>query len=193
LETFFFDGVFRQGTTAIGDAVNFAKASYLATPNYPSLLYSFMLLGDPAMQVLRPEIALDLVASQQSTVPGGEPSYNLLLQNNGILPDYTTINLSFSEGLSFVSASSVMSLSVVTDGSTTTLTLDEALARGESTTIQITAQVEEAFAGNNVTLSATATPLGMDLDPLNQSAASITKVIQPNDTWYLYLPGMQRP
>ena len=47
-----YTGLFDQQQTAIGDAVNAGKNTYLASGNSTSELYSFILLADPAMQIL---------------------------------------------------------------------------------------------------------------------------------------------
>lgn len=45
----FFDAVFKLGVSGIGDAINYAKTTYLADGYDESEAYAFTLLGDPAM------------------------------------------------------------------------------------------------------------------------------------------------
>ena len=58
----FYKAIFGKGRAAAGDAVNFAKVAYLGLNGHPSEAYSFNLLGDPAMKVLKPESTLYLPA-----------------------------------------------------------------------------------------------------------------------------------
>lgn len=45
----FYDGIYTAGATRIGDAILYAKATYLQTSQHRSPIYSFTLQGDPAM------------------------------------------------------------------------------------------------------------------------------------------------
>ena len=48
----FYEGLFDYHLTSIGDAVNFAKVKYYQSGRHVSELYSFVLLGDAAMEVV---------------------------------------------------------------------------------------------------------------------------------------------
>jgi hypothetical protein len=48
----FYDGLFQHNLVTIGDAVNYAKLNYLQGDYHDSELFSFMLQGDPAMQMI---------------------------------------------------------------------------------------------------------------------------------------------
>lgn len=59
----FYNGLFDQDLFFIGDAVNAAKLAYYQTGLHSSELYSFMLLGDPAMFVMEHPSCVDNVAT----------------------------------------------------------------------------------------------------------------------------------
>lgn len=56
----FYDGLFQQNLLTIGDAINYAKLNYHQGGNNDSELFSFILQGDPAMQMftMRNEVFL---------------------------------------------------------------------------------------------------------------------------------------
>lgn len=47
----FYEAIFTQRQTAVGDAINYSKTRYQQRGFHPSELYAFILLGDPAMPV----------------------------------------------------------------------------------------------------------------------------------------------
>lgn len=49
----FYEGLFDHGLTAIGETINYAKLTYILESHHPSQLYSFVLQGDPAMEMIR--------------------------------------------------------------------------------------------------------------------------------------------
>jgi hypothetical protein len=51
LEDALFEGLFELELPTIGEAINYAKAAYLASGNHESLVYTFNLMGDPAMRL----------------------------------------------------------------------------------------------------------------------------------------------
>ncbi len=58
LHSGYYAGVFMYRYKEIGKAINFAKIQYYLSGQYPSELYSFILLGDPALKIL-PEVETD--------------------------------------------------------------------------------------------------------------------------------------
>ncbi len=52
LHSKYYEGVFKYRFKEIGKAVNYSKVQYYQAGQYPSELYSFVLLGDPALKVL---------------------------------------------------------------------------------------------------------------------------------------------
>ncbi|MGW8318751.1 MAG: C25 family cysteine peptidase [Candidatus Promineifilaceae bacterium] len=54
LEQSFYDAVYNDGLVALGDAANQAKLDFVLAAGHPSILYSFVLLGDPAMKMAQP-------------------------------------------------------------------------------------------------------------------------------------------
>lgn len=52
----FYEGVFKHNLVRIGDAVNHAKTVYTQSNQHRSELYSFILLADPAMPVVEPQL-----------------------------------------------------------------------------------------------------------------------------------------
>jgi hypothetical protein len=63
LHSGFYDGLFQQNLLTIGDAVNYAKLTYNDSGYHESELFSFLLQGDPAMQMftLRNEVYLPAI------------------------------------------------------------------------------------------------------------------------------------
>jgi hypothetical protein len=49
-----YKGAFELGLTALGDAINYSKIQYMASGYHISEVYSFLLQGDPAMQLYQP-------------------------------------------------------------------------------------------------------------------------------------------
>jgi hypothetical protein len=62
LHTGFLEGAFSMGLTSIGDAINYAKVKYHTGGFHESEMYSFNLLGDPAMQLAQLDYKLFLPA-----------------------------------------------------------------------------------------------------------------------------------
>ena len=52
LHSGYYEGMFEYGLNEIGDAVNYSKIQYYQDGYFPSELYSFILLGDPALKVV---------------------------------------------------------------------------------------------------------------------------------------------
>ncbi len=82
---------------ALGTAVNTAKLNYLQMGMYDTaLLYSFNLLGDPALAFLRtkPTAAVTLAPpAAASMAPGATAVYTFTLSNNGQAADVYTLTL----------------------------------------------------------------------------------------------------
>lgn len=59
----FYDGLFQQNLLTIGDAINYAKLTYNDGGHHDSELFSFLLQGDPAMQMftMRNEVYLSSI------------------------------------------------------------------------------------------------------------------------------------
>ncbi len=77
----FYTALFDNGYTAIGDAINQAKITYETLGYDDSEVYSFLLQGDPAMQVFLPELAFGYNTSP-SRIKGGENGTISLVATN---------------------------------------------------------------------------------------------------------------
>lgn len=103
----FYVGLFDEEIVPIGDVINYTKAHYLSEGQHPSEAYSFLLQGDPAMQIFKPELTLDLdVAIDVLTT--GEP-ITLTITNTGILPSRPLVTYTLPAGTSYITHTSTIS------------------------------------------------------------------------------------
>lgn len=77
----FYSALFDDGYSAIGDAINQSKIAYETLGYDDSEVYSFLLQGDPAMQIFLPELAFSYNTSP-SKIKGGENGTISLVATN---------------------------------------------------------------------------------------------------------------
>jgi hypothetical protein len=126
----FYEGVFVNGLVALGDAASYAKLEYALDPWHdPALMYSFNLQGDPAMQLMRPDIELTGQWQQAYAEPGDQVSVSFTIQNHGVYPAHVTLKAETPDGFSVSDVSSTVNYTAsnVGDG------VEIALQFGEST------------------------------------------------------------
>ena len=179
----------QHGLTAIGDSANFAKKRYEASGYHESELYSFNLLGDPAMQLLQADLELEKTALQREVNPGDLVAYQLKVTNHNLYPARAVLFDPLAQGLSYDSYTSDRVVDVIVDGRTVTLALQAPLEYGESATVELRTVVDleppAAFLLNTASVSA-----GLDLNPSdNISDAAVFVAGQTHD---LFLPGILR-
>jgi uncharacterized repeat protein (TIGR01451 family) len=182
----FYDGLFKFGLTTIGDAINYAKLFYSGTAYHYSQLYSFLLQGDPAMHVMRPDLSIGKSTTQVEVDPGDIVDFTLAIGNSGLYPDRATIIDTLPAQLSFLDASASISATITTTGNVVSISLDEALAWGDTATIQLSARVDDAFGGGTLTNAATITTTSLDINSAdNEDSASVFV-----NSFTMYLPGI---
>ena len=73
LAKYFYSGLFNEGLTTIGEAIDYSKRSYLENSGGDtSELYSFLLQGDPAMLLFLPQLDTPTVTTEKGILQNGE-------------------------------------------------------------------------------------------------------------------------
>ena len=145
----FYAGIFDEGYSAIGDAIQYAKGVYASTGNDVSELYAFTLQGDPAMQLMRPAFDLDKTAPIPAVEKGGTVDFVLTLHNAGIYPIGGIITDTIPTGFEYIAAVSNGSLAIQVDGSDVYLTVADNIGLGESATVTLTLKADISYSGPN--------------------------------------------
>lgn len=190
LQKGFYDGLFEEGLLHIGEAINHAKTVYYQGGNDISEMYGFTLHGDPAMLLMRPEMEIDKIANVGSVEPGEQLNFTLKVTNNGLYTAKPTVVDQLPAGLSYVSASANVPITVDVNGNTITISFLNGLAYGDTGTITLTTLLDAGYQGNSITNSATVSEnTGFDAVPGNNtdSATVIT-----GETIDIYLPVVLR-
>lgn len=166
----FYEGLFDFGLTAIGDAIRYSKTIYAGSGYHDSVNYAMTLAGDPAMQLMRPDLAVTN-APTESTVQAGQPiDFVVQVTNNGLFPAQFSLQDSYSSDLSFVGAISSFPLTVSDNGGVVTLSAGAALNLGATATITLTFQASPAPLSQTGLTTVTATSPGHDSDPTDNTA-----------------------
>jgi uncharacterized repeat protein (TIGR01451 family) len=181
----FYDGLFLAGQTAIGDAINYAKMEFAIAGGHPSVLYGFSLQGDPAMQLMRPGLALNGVAQPGHAARHESVNFILTATNNGLYPSSVSISNTLPAGLSYVTATASISASITTIGRNVLFDLqfgddvqNEGLPRNAAAVITITAQVDHDAELGKVTNLATLTGAGLEAWPGDESVALDVAILE---------------
>lgn len=178
LHSGFYNGVFAEGLTAIGDAVNYAKLVYINGGNHESEAYSFNLQGDPAMQLFRPDIAVDKQVVQPIVDPGELADFVLTVHSEGLVAAKAVVTDTLPPELNFVTmTTSLPTFTPNINGNQISVELVEPLNWGESATITLTTRTITNFIG--VTTNwATAVSAGDDIDESdNTASATVTSTV----------------
>ena len=136
----FTEGLQDRGLTRMGDAVRYAKNSYLNYGLYAPQAYGSVLLGDPAMQIVHAELSVAGTAQQSGT---DTYTFVTTVQNNGVLSTAATVTQTLSSDLQIESIElSANATAANTQSTDTTLLVQVAnLAMQESATITVTAHI----------------------------------------------------
>lgn len=171
----FYGGLFDDGLTAIGDAIRHAKTLYAGAGYHQSVNYAMTLEGDPAMQLMRPDLNVTNNATQMAVQVGQPVDFVATVTNNGLYPSQFTLTDSYSSELSFVQASSTFPLQVSDSGGVVTLSALNGLGLGETATITLTFQAanEPLTEIGLTTVSATTPGNDSNLDD-NSAPATVT-------------------
>ena len=164
----FYNGLFEHGLASIGDAINYAKTNYHLTTGYESApLYSMNLQGDPAMQLLRPD--LNVTLTQQSVVfgVGDEVVFSGVVNNEGVYPVRPKLTITLPPELSGPLRQE------------TVVEIDDLVGLGESAQFTLTA-VAMTTSAEPITVTARASSAGLDLTEADQTATTtIQSIVSP--------------
>ncbi|HSM56631.1 MAG TPA: C25 family cysteine peptidase [Candidatus Sulfomarinibacteraceae bacterium] len=184
----FYDGLFVEGLTTAGDAIDYAKIAYEQTVYHDSQILSFAWQGDPAMQLMRPDLSLVKSTSQILVQPGDTVNYELALRNDGLHPAQTTVVDTLPIGLDFVTATATTTATVSVEDNILTIELDPALAWNDTATVYIETTVKEHSQSSALTNVATARSPGLDSNPVNNTSQVTSTFFSGN----IYLPALRK-
>ena len=187
----FYDGLLDQGLTAIGDAILYGKLNYALANLHYSELYSFTLHGDPALQLYRPAVSLDLTTQQTSATPGATVTFTLSVNNTGLYPTHLTVVDTLPTGLNYVTHSVSVAHTVDVAGNQITFTLEPPFLPGDTATITLTTLVASTINNPvNLTNQAVVTGTGLEGDPGNENDSVMVQILIPTSS--LYLPLLKK-
>jgi uncharacterized repeat protein (TIGR01451 family) len=112
LQKGFYEGMFAQGQITLGAAVNFAKLRYSEATYHSSLLYTFLLQGDPALQVTLQPLAVEKTALQSIAAPGDQVGFTIEVTVNSPGIETVTVTDTLPANLSYVSATSTTTTTI---------------------------------------------------------------------------------
>ena len=180
LHSAFYEGLFRYGTTAIGDATNYAKLIYHQGGFEEAELYSFTLQGDPAMQLFRPDLSLNMSVSPGTAEPGDTIIFTLDVSNEGLYPAYPTINLDLTQDLDYINATSAAPINSIISGTHVIIDLLESLPEGDSISVTVSARVNTTGQEINITNQGLVHNPSLDLNPNDNSASTSISILRPD-------------
>ncbi|HET6443925.1 MAG TPA: C25 family cysteine peptidase, partial [candidate division Zixibacteria bacterium] len=192
----FYHALFVDGQTRVGEAIMTAKGFYGLDPNNDrTLLSSFTLIGDPAMQLYQRSLAVDLNVTPQSATPGDMVTYTIAATNQGVFPTHTTISHTLPAGFNFVSVYSTLSTTFEITGSGVVFDLqfgeslkDKGIPRNGDVTLIVTVEIlPDAFRGNYES-TATITGTGEEAWPGDETSMATVSIIKPS----VYIPFINR-
>ncbi|MDX1664867.1 MAG: C25 family cysteine peptidase, partial [Candidatus Promineifilaceae bacterium] len=189
----FYVGLLEEELSAIGDVADYSKLIYAASdPSFygRSELYTFVLQGDPAMQLLVAEPALTQRIVPDRVHTGGHLKIILEIENNHLLPVRPILINTLPEGAEFVSASSTAAISTTVEGAVVTIRFLDRLHWQTAESITVTAHVGDDFEGATFTNRASVTSRGFDGDETNNDSSVTIPVTL--SAWQLYLPSVRR-
>ncbi|MCA9933256.1 MAG: hypothetical protein H6662_08855 [Ardenticatenaceae bacterium] len=189
----FYNGVFEEGYTAVGDAAMYAKFMYYLGGYQQAEIYSFTLQGDPAMHLYRPDLNLQMNATPLNATPSSFVTFTLTIENQALYPAYPMISGTMPPELAFVDASSTVPISYTSDQTSGLFTLNvlSSLPENEAVTLTVTAIVSDTAPVGSITVTATVDSSSLDLN-FNDNTDQIDVTIYW-ETLYIYLPTILRP
>jgi uncharacterized repeat protein (TIGR01451 family) len=178
-----FRGIFQLGLTALGDATTYAKIAYMAGGGSRALAYTFVLLGDPAMQLMRPALSLAKEGLAAWANPGDQVQFVLTAENQGLYPSPLTITDTLPAGLSFVTAASNLTITTSQAGPDVVFDVaygagpeDAGLPWGSAAVITLTAQVDAGTPGGALTNTAVVAGAGSEALPGDEGASAALEI-----------------
>ena len=141
----FYEGLQTAGYSAIGDLINYAKMSYLSIGYNPSVLYAMTLQGDPAMQLMRPNMQIDMTPNVTSAIVGEMVQFTVTVTNTGIYPTPIELVNTLPNSFNFVSADTASPHTLtLLDNNRVRLTIPEGLGLNQSMSVVLTAQANSS-------------------------------------------------
>jgi hypothetical protein len=169
----FMDATFNRGYTAVGDAVNHAKTIYGVLPFSTSELFSFLLQGDPAMQLYRPEWNISISAPTETLLTDTEFDVTLNLHNTGLYPSRPVATYTIPSHVAYLTHTATLTptvaITTVANGQQLIFTFDDKVAYDEEVEIDIRLEmVDEGSALSTAEVSGT----GTDISPTTGRTAT---------------------
>jgi uncharacterized repeat protein (TIGR01451 family) len=195
-----YDAFFLEGLTALGDAANFGKIQFNMIGGHRSLLYSFILEGDPAMHLMRPDLTIDKTALDSTGEPGDTAEFVLDIANIGLYPSHVVVTDTLPPELNYVSFQSSLSATATIIGSDVVFNLqfgndllNAGLPRNETAVITITTQVDSSAPNGMVINSAVVGGSGLDTMPGSNSDTAFYDIfVAPIFDFVNYIPIMRK-
>jgi len=192
----FYQAIFVDGQVAVGNAAMAAKVAYGLDPTtHPSLLASFTLQGDPAMELFRRSLSVEFIVEPQIAQVGDIVTYTIDVTNQGVYPSHTTISHTLPSGFKFISVSSTVSSSYQLTGSGVTFDLqfgqsarDKGIPRNGVVTLVVTVEILPLASEGEYEAIAAVTGTGEEAWPGDEVSTATVIVVNPS----LYLPFMTR-
>jgi len=192
----FYHALFVDGQTAIGEAAVAAKISYGSDPRSdPTLLSSFTLLGDPAMQLFRRSLSVEQSVAPQTALVGDIVTYTIEATNQGIYPSHITISHTLPTGFSFITATSSVSASLQLAGNGVIFDLqfgesekDKGLPRNGSATLWVKVEILSGASIGESAAIAMLTGTGLEAWPGDETSEATVLVVKPS----VYMPLIVR-
>jgi uncharacterized repeat protein (TIGR01451 family) len=196
-----YDAFFLDGVTALGDAANLAKIHYNMLGGHHSLLYSFILEGDPAMHIMRPDLTIEKSALDTTGEPGDTAEFVLDIANLGLYPSRVVVTDTLPPELNYISFQSTLSATATVIGSDVIFNLqfgnnpvNAGLPRNETAVITLTTQVDGGAENGTVTNSAFIGGGSLDLVPGDNSDTAIYQIFVETVADFLnFLPAVHKP
>lgn len=195
-----YNAVFLEGLTALGDAANFAKIHFDMVGGHRSLLYSFVLEGDPAMHLMRPDLTIDKSAPDPTGEPGDTAEFILDISNLGLYPSHVVVTDTLPAELNYVSFQSTVSTTAAITGSDVVFNLqfgnnllNGGLPMNESAVITITTEVDSGAPNGMVTNSAVVGGPSLDTAPSSNSDSVLYDIfVAPVLDFLNYIPLVRK-
>jgi uncharacterized repeat protein (TIGR01451 family) len=180
----FYLGLFSVGQTSLGAATNYAKMVFAIAGGHRSILYSFILEGDPAMQFMRPDLQVQKNALTSQAEPGDMVEFAIQVANNGIYPGHVTLTDTLPSQMTFITATSSITTAIQTVGNQIFIDLQngsDQLNRGlpwnATATVTITAQVDIPAGIGDKTNNVVAGGTGLELSPTDNYDSAVVHIL----------------
>ncbi|HET6444284.1 MAG TPA: C25 family cysteine peptidase [candidate division Zixibacteria bacterium] len=172
----FYDAFFLDGVTALGDAATAAKIHFYQNGGHRSIVYSFILEGDPAMQMMRPALSIEKNTTASIVERGDIIDYSLEISNIGVYPSHVIVTDTLPVGMNYISSTSSIPATVLNVGNDIIFDLqfdeperNKGLPRDTTAVITLTVEVGETSTGGAYTNFAQVGGTGLEAWPGNES------------------------